>query len=102
VLYATDRGCTRPGCTAPPYRCQAHHLHGWTAHHGQTNIDNLTLACPPDNRLVEHGGWTTRKRHDGRTERLPPTHLDTGQARINDYHHPQHYLREPDDDDEPE
>ena len=30
----------------------------------------------------------TRKRKDGRTEWIPPPNLDTGQARVNNYHHP--------------
>ena len=97
VLHAKDRGCTRPGCTAPGYWCQAHHVEGWAADDGPTNIDKLTLACGPDNRLVEQG-WTTRKRKDGRTEWIPPPQLDTGQARVNDYHHPERYLLPEDDD----
>ena len=98
VLHALERGCTRPGCTAQAYWCQVHHLDGWAADHGQTNITDLTLACGPDNRLVEQGGWTTRKRHDGRTEWIPPPHLDTGQSRVNDYHHPEKYLAPEDED----
>ena len=86
ILHAKDRGCTRPGCTAPGYWCQVHHVAGWAADNGPTNITNETLACPPDNRLVENGGWTTRTRKDGRTEWIPPPHLDTGQPRINNYH----------------
>jgi hypothetical protein len=97
VLHALDRGCTRPGCTAPGYWSQVHHVEGW-ANGGRTDITSETLACGPDNRLVEEGGWTTRKRRDGRTEWIPPPHLDTGQSRVNDYHHPEKYLR-PDDDD---
>jgi hypothetical protein len=32
----------------------------------------------------------------------PPPHLDTGQTRINNYHHPQRYLMPKDDEeDEP-
>lgn len=100
VLHALERGCTRPGCTAPGYWCQVHHVDGWVADGGETNITNSTLACGPDNRLVEEGGWTTRKRKDGRTEWIPPPHLDTGQSRVNDYHHPENYLR-PEDDHEP-
>ncbi len=98
VLHALDRGCTRPGCTAPGYWCQVHHVDGWAAANGETNITELTLACGPDNRLVEEGGWTTRKRKDGRTEWIPPPHLDTGQSRVNDYHHPEKYLLSEDDD----
>jgi Domain of unknown function (DUF222) len=92
VLLAKERGCTRPGCSAPGYRCQVHHAdRGWT-HNGHTNIDEMSLACGPDNRLVDDGGWTTRKRSDGRTEWVPPPHLDTGQARVNNFHHPEKYL----------
>ena len=98
VLHARDRGCTRPGCTAPGYWTQVHHVDGWAAHTGQTNINDLTLACGPDNRLVEEGGWSTRKRNDGRTEWIPPPHLDTGQPRVNNYHHPEKYLAPEDDD----
>jgi Domain of unknown function (DUF222) len=97
VLYAKDRGCTRPGCSAPAYWSEVHHAATDWADDGQTNIDDLTLACGPDNRLVEEGGWRTRKRKDGRTEWIPPPHLDSGQARVNDYHHPENYLL-PDED----
>jgi hypothetical protein len=30
----------------------------------ETNTNDLTLACGPDNRLVEEGGWITRKLTD--------------------------------------
>ena len=103
VLHAKDRGCTRPGCTVPGYWCEVHHAETDWANEGQTNIDDLTLACGPDNRLVKPGGWKTRKRRkDGRTEWIPPTHLDTGQSRVNDYHHPQNYLVDPDEEADPE
>ena len=98
VLHAKDRGCTKPGCTAPGDWCQVHHVDGWAAEHGQTDVTKLTLACGPDNRLVEDCGWTTRKRKDGRTEWIPPPHLDTGQGRVNNYHHPEKYLLPEDDD----
>ena len=97
VLYAKDRGCTRPGCTVPGYWCQVHHVDDWADENGPTDIDKLTLACGPDNRLVEDGGWKTRKRKDGRIEWIPPPHLDSGQSRVNDYHHPEKYLVDPDD-----
>ena len=98
VLHARDRGCTFPGCTVPGYGCQAHHgKKGW-AKGGQTNIDEEVLACGPHNRLIEKGGWTTRIRKDGRTEWIPPPHLDNGQARTNDFHHPERYLAEEEDE----
>jgi hypothetical protein len=75
-----------------------HHVEGWAAADGETDINKLTLACGRDNRLIERGGWTTRKREDGRTEWIPPLHLNTGQTRVN-HHHPEKYLLP--DDDEP-
>ena len=98
VLHALDRGCTRPGCTVPGYWSQVHHVDGWAAADGLTDINKLTLACGPDNRLIEEGRWTTRKRKDGRTEWIPPPHLDAGQSRVNEYHHPEKYLLPEDDD----
>jgi hypothetical protein len=92
VLYAKDRGCTHPGCTVPAYGCQVHHAELDWVDGGQTNITDECLACGPHNRMVKHGGWRTRKRKDGTTEWIPPPHLDTGQSRINGYHHPERYL----------
>ena len=78
-----------------------HHAETDWADNGQTNINDLTLACGPDNRLVKPGGWKTRKRRkDGRTEWIPPPLLDSGQARVNDYHHPQNYLLDNTDDED--
>ncbi|MBO0677049.1 HNH endonuclease [Mycolicibacterium sp. S2-37] len=102
ALFARDKGCTRPGCTTALYSCEAHHEHDFSDG-GRTDIDTMALACKPDNLTVEETGWTTRRRN-GRTEWLPPPRLDTGQTRVNNYHHPERYLQEAegDDDDEPE
>ena len=102
ALYAKERGCTFPGCTAPGYQCQVHHAECDWADGGHTDVDALTLACGPHNRLVTPGGWRTRKRKDGRTEWIPPPELDSGQARTNRYHHPQRYLVDDENDDEGE
>jgi hypothetical protein len=106
VLLNKDRGCTFPGCTVPRFLTEVHHAECDWAEDGVTNINDLTLACGPHNRLVKPGGWRIRKRKDGRTEWIPPPHLDIGQGRINKYHHPEELLRpddEPrDEDDEPE
>jgi len=97
VLHAKDRGCTFPGCTVPGYQCQVHHVTDW-ANGGHTNIDAETLACGPHNRLVKPGGWKTRKHKNGTTEWIPPPHLDTNQARVNNYHHPERLLTERDEE----
>nr|WP_323055649.1 DUF222 domain-containing protein [Mycobacterium pinniadriaticum] len=72
MLHAKDRGCTRPGCDAPGYHSGAHHAAQDWKNGGTTNIDDLTLACHPDNELIETGGWKTRKLAGGDTEWIPP------------------------------
>jgi hypothetical protein len=102
VLLAKYRGCTRPGCTASGYKCHVHHAAADWKNNGQTDIEDLSLACPPDNNLIERSGWSTRQRKDGRTEWIPPPHIDTGQARTNDFHHPERMLHPPDEEDDGE
>jgi Domain of unknown function (DUF222) len=97
VLYAKDRGCTRPGCDMPGYKCEVHHVEQWATTH-RTDIDQLTLACGPDHKLLDNG-WTTRKNARGETEWIPPPHLDHGQPRTNTFHHPEKLLADEDDDD---
>jgi hypothetical protein len=36
----------------------------------------------------------------GFVEWIPPPHLDSGQSRVNDYHHPENYLLPNEDDDD--
>jgi Domain of unknown function (DUF222) len=93
VLHAKDRGCSHPGCTVPAYLCEVHHVE-YFAVGGNTNIDDLTLACRAHHRLLGAGGWITRKRADGRTEWIPPPEADRGEPRTNDYHHPERLLGE--------
>jgi hypothetical protein len=92
VLHAKDRGCTAPGCQTPGYFCEVHHAERDWVVGGQTNIDELTFACGGHHRMLTPDGWTTRKRGDGRTEWIPPPHLDSGQTRTNDFHHPERFL----------
>ncbi|MGB3485444.1 MAG: DUF222 domain-containing protein [Mycobacterium sp.] len=96
MLLAKHHGCTMPGCRASGYRSQIHHANKDWKDGGQTNIEDLTLACGPDNRMVDTTGWTTRNRADGVTEWIPPPELDCGQTRINNLHHPGRILT-PDD-----
>ncbi|OCB39298.1 hypothetical protein A5676_14060 [Mycobacterium malmoense] len=98
VLYAKDRGCTAPGCTVPGYLSEVHHVTDW-AQCRRTDIDGLTFACGPHHRLLQPGGWTTRKNATGETEWLPPPHLDRNQPRTNTFQHPERLLRDGDDDD---
>ncbi|MGV0723285.1 13E12 repeat family protein [Mycolicibacterium elephantis] len=99
MLIARDGGCTKPCCTVGAYGCQAHHVVTDWADGANTNVDELGLACGPDNRSVNaDGGWSTRMNQRCEVEWLPPPDLDTGQARLNYYHRPERLLRH----DEPE
>jgi hypothetical protein len=98
MLIARDGGCTKPSCTVGAYGSQVHHAVRDWSDGGNTNIDELGLACGPDNRLVgKDGGWTTTINSRGEVEWIPPPQLDNGQARVNYYHRPDRLLRPPDD-----
>lgn len=96
VMYGLHRGCTAPGCDKPGFHTEVHHCTDW-ARGGHTNADELTLACHADHDLLTDYGWTARNRADGITEWIPPPGLPV-QPRINDFHHPERLLPEPDDD----
>jgi hypothetical protein len=80
-LHASGLRC------APGYWSEVHHVDEWAAG-GCTEIDKLTFACAANHKLAGKG-WKTRKLPDGRTEWIPPPHLDHGQPRTNDYHRPE-------------
>lgn len=90
MLFNRDLGCTKPGCDASAYETQVHHVNGWVASRGLTNITDMTLACGGDNRLADEG-WTVRVRN-GVAEWTPPPELDVGQPRVNYHHHPERLL----------
>jgi hypothetical protein len=76
MLYAKDRGCTRPGYDVPGYWSQVHHVEGWATTH-RTDIDTLTLACESDHPLVEPGGWhiSTMDSHEPIRSIIPKSSL---------------------------
>jgi Domain of unknown function (DUF222) len=98
VLYAKDRGCTAPGCDVPGYYCEVHHVIDYATSR-TTDINQLTLACGTNHKTVRPGGWMTRKNTRGDTEWIPPPHLERGQPRVNNFHHPEKMYREDDDGD---
>ncbi|MFT4201741.1 DUF222 domain-containing protein [Gordonia sp. (in: high G+C Gram-positive bacteria)] len=61
ALFGAHHGCTRPMCTRPASQCQVHHAELDWAKGGMTNLNDLTLACGPDNRNVgdRPGQWET-------------------------------------------
>jgi hypothetical protein len=87
ICYARDRGCTRPNCLEPGYRCEVHHSPEF-ARGGRTDADQLYFLCGCDHGMTTRGeadthvvngrlGWT-----DG-----------TGPPEINHAHHPDELLR---------
>ena len=98
MLLARDRGCTAPGCTASGYDCQVHHAAKDWKHGGNTDIDDLALACKRDNLHAENDGWGTRKLPNGQTEWIPPPGVPLIGG-VNTYHHPERLL--PDEADDP-
>jgi hypothetical protein len=99
MLYAKDRGCSAPGCDVKGYYCEVHHVTDYAKCH-TTDINDLTLACGAQHRLLKPRGWSTRKNARGDTEWIPPPYLDRGQPRINTFHHPEKLLLDGDDEDD--
>ncbi|WP_338181150.1 DUF222 domain-containing protein, partial [Jatrophihabitans sp.] len=77
ALAARDKGCSFPGCTVPPSRCQAHHVVAWIAG-GSTDIGNLVLLCGYHHREFERRGWIVTM-VDGTPQWRPPSWLDPQQ-----------------------
>jgi Domain of unknown function (DUF222) len=97
MLIARDGGCTKPCCTVGAYGCQVHHASKDWGKGGNTNVDEMTLACGTDNRSVDDGGWQTHINIRGECEWTPPPDLDHGQNRINYFHRPEALLRPTED-----
>jgi hypothetical protein len=55
-LIARDRGCSFPGCDAPPLQTQSHHMIDWIDG-GPTHINNGCLLCAFHHRHFQHMGW---------------------------------------------
>ncbi|OWM12245.1 hypothetical protein B7435_00970 [Mycolicibacterium peregrinum] len=95
LLYNRDRGCTRPGCTAPADYCEAHHAEADWQHGGRTDAPALALSCGPDNRLAGLGWTTSVDPETGRIHWHPPPLMDTGQDSLNHHFHPEELLVPP-------
>ncbi|WP_442930974.1 DUF222 domain-containing protein [Mycolicibacterium sp. 050232] len=96
MMIARDGGCTKPCCTVGAYGSQVHHAVADWADGGNTNVDEMALACGPDNRMVHaDGGYTTTINARGEVEWHPPPGLDHGQHRINYHHRPELLLTPP-------
>ena len=91
VLAARDRGCSFPGCDAPPQWTQTHHIIAW-AHGGHTDLTNTTLLCGYHHRTHETQGWECQM-INGTPHWLPPWWPDPTRTPIrNQTHHVADYL----------
>jgi hypothetical protein len=57
ALWLRDGGCTIPGCHAPPWWCDGHHVTHW-ANGGATDVGNAALLCGRHHTIVHQRGWT--------------------------------------------
>lgn len=57
AMWHRDKGCTIPGCTAPPQWADAHHIKHWIDG-GTTNLTNAALLCGRHHTIAHQKGWT--------------------------------------------
>ncbi|MCV7402766.1 HNH endonuclease [Mycobacterium fragae] len=88
ICYARDRGCTRPNCLEPGYRCEVHHSPDW-AHGGRTDADKLHFACGGDHGVASRGELRTEVTDNGRLGWTD----GSGPPQINHAHDPEELLR---------
>jgi len=95
ALGLRDGGCAFPGCTAPIWHCDAHHIVPWQEG-GPTDLGNLVPLCRVHHTLIEpappvrgaDGGlepvdqWTVRIDGRGLPEFTPPAALDPTRSPI--------------------
>jgi hypothetical protein len=87
ICHARDRGCTRPNCLEPGYRCEVHHSDEW-ARGGRTDANKLFFACGGDHGMATRGELRTEVTASGRLGWTD----GTGPPEINHAHHPDELL----------
>ncbi len=99
-----NASCSTPTTAAAPIPAAtspATYATSTTFGNGPTAAEPTSTSSPSPaaatTASIKPGGWTTRKRRDGRTEWIPPPQLDRGQPRTNLFHHPERLLRGDDD-----
>lgn len=73
AVIARDGTCRYPGCSAPPALCEVHHVDGWAARRGETDVNRGVLLCWHHHDVVHRrsvrieptpgGGFGFRTRH---------------------------------------
>src|SRR3954454_3318593 len=77
-MAVRDGGCSWPGCTEPPGRCEAAHIRAWQ-HFGETNLDNGVLLYPFHHRRFDNDGWGFEWRNRV-PYFIPPASLDASRT----------------------
>jgi hypothetical protein len=85
ALHARDRGCSFPGCDAPPGYTQVHHVEEFQAG-GPSTVANGTLVCGFHHRNFAAMGWQCTMRN-GAPHWTPPKWLDPEQTPIRNRMH---------------
>jgi len=81
-LAVRDGGCLWPGCDRPPSWTEAHHIDGWFANNGLTDIADGCLLCRPHHLLLHNQGWEIQRRGAAEYWLIPPREVDPDQKPI--------------------
>ena len=65
AVIARDRRCIFPGCTAPPDRCEIHHVNEYFRDQGATDVDVLGLLCKAHHRHIHTANLKLHRKPDG-------------------------------------
>ena len=87
AMIARDRGCSFPGCDAPPAFTEAHHVTEYSIT-ATTTVADGCLLCGYHHREFERAGWSCRVL-DGVPHWIAPAWLDPDQVPVrNTAHNP--------------
>jgi hypothetical protein len=95
AVMLRDGGCAFPGCRAPMWHCDVHHVTPWQLG-GPTSLGNAVALCQPHHSLVEPAApirlpdgtfqtvdqWQVRIDSRGFPELIPPVAVDPTQTPI--------------------
>jgi hypothetical protein len=81
ALAVRDGGCMMPGCLKPPSWTEAHHLDGWDADGGLTDLADGILFCAPDHLRLHNEHWKI-VRTGTSYALIPPPNVDAEQKSI--------------------
>jgi hypothetical protein len=85
AMLGRDKGCSFPGCTAPPAWTEAHHVTGF-ANLQRTCVDDGCLLCSFHHREFENLGWRCQM-IAGTPHFIPPRWLDPQQKPVRNRAH---------------